>query len=250
MAKFDVIVADPPWSFSDKLTMSQVKRGAESQYDVLTTQGLKNLDVESIASEGSMLALWVPSSLLQDGLDVMEAWGFEQKQTFVWVKTKKELLSSLVGDLSSYLRGLKKFKTNNGDVPYKAVVEIIQEWDVHNVLNFGMGRLFRNTHEIALIGKRGKVYDNLKNKSQRSVLFDMNLKHSAKPEGLQDRLDLMFPLGNKLELFARRERAGWTCVGNECQSSIGGVMAMNEDIRDSIKRLKKVNADINANVIA
>lgn len=39
-------------------------------------------------------------------------------------------------------------------------------------------------------------------------------KHSAKPEEFQDLVETVSP-GPYLEMFARRERAGWRCVGNE-----------------------------------
>ena len=223
--KYDLIVADPPWTFGDPLRMSATKRGAEDQYRVLTTEDIKKLEVEEIAATDSVLALWVPSSLIQDGLDTMKAWGFIQKQTFVWVKTKKSPLGELLKSVKRLIR------TNVGidDIP-----GTIDSFDINGILSFYMGRLFRQTHEIALIGVRGKVYGNLQNKSQRSVLLDTNLKHSAKPEGLQDRLDMMFPQAKKLEMFARRERLGWACVGLECPTTPG------EDIRDSIELLKQI----------
>src|SRR3972149_1049467 len=88
--KFQVIVSDPPWSFKDKLTMSEVKRGAKSQYSTLTIKDIKALNVKEVADpNGAILALWVPSSLLQEGLDTMKSWGFKHKQTYIWVKTKK-----------------------------------------------------------------------------------------------------------------------------------------------------------------
>ena len=57
------------------------------------------------------------------------------------------------------------------------------------------------------------------------------LPHSQKPEDLQDSLELMFPERNKLEIFARRHRPGWNCIGNEAPMTLG------EDIRDSIDEL-------------
>jgi N6-adenosine-specific RNA methylase IME4 len=100
-----------------------------------------------------------------------------------------------------------------------------------------MGRLFRQTHAICLLGVKGKIYSKLQNKSQRSVCFDTSKKHSAKTEILQDRLNIMFPdtmdVGlNRLELFARRQKPGWICVGNE--------MPLAEDVFDSVKRLKSL----------
>jgi N6-adenosine-specific RNA methylase IME4 len=223
--KYDLIVADPPWSFDDKLTMSDVKRGSESQYDVLTTADIINLDIKSIAADEAVLVLWVPSSLLQAGMDCMKAWGFEQTQTFVWVKTKKQ--TSL---LKLFRDGIKEIDVMLYNSPEDIDAKVHEM--INSVLNFFMGRLFRQTHEIALVGKRGKVYDKLENKAQRSVLLDINLKHSAKPEGLQQKLEVMFPKAQKLELFARRVRSDWECVGLECHTTLG------EDIRDSIKRLE------------
>ena len=89
MAKFNLIVADCPWSFGDTLQMSRTKRGASAQYNTLSDFDITNLNVESIAADDAVLALWVLSSKLQVGLDTMMSWGFEQTQTFIWVKTKK-----------------------------------------------------------------------------------------------------------------------------------------------------------------
>ena len=235
--KFSVIVADPPYMFLDKLKQSSVKRGSESQYKVLDTESLENLNIKSITEDDAVLVLWVPSSLLQDGLDIMSSWGFNQKQTFVWVKSKKSPFELLLKDLKEGVRALEGEHSSKLSVAKKIVDSFksnIINFDLNSVLSFYMGRIFRQTHEIALVGKKGRGCT-LYNKSQRSVLFDINKKHSAKPEGLQDRLDLMY--GNvvdKLELFARRERPGWKCVGLECPSSYG------EDIRDSIERLIKL----------
>src|SRR5208282_706141 len=88
--QFDVIVADCPWSFTDSLKMSDVKRGAQANYSTMTISEIQRLPVKDYCSpDGAVLCLWVPSSLLQEGLDTMKAWGFRHKQTFIWVKTKK-----------------------------------------------------------------------------------------------------------------------------------------------------------------
>jgi N6-adenosine-specific RNA methylase IME4 len=235
--KFRVIVADPPWSFKDSLKMSDVKRGAQANYDTMTISDIQQLPIKQFASpQGSLLALWVPSSLLQEGLDAMKSWGFAHKQTYVWVKTKKEplkefkkllvLASKLMHDLESATIKKSSFLT----IVKAACVVSMRKFPLESVLAFGMGRLFRQTHEICLIGtNNNQIYKELANKSQRSVSFATNLKHSAKPEHLQDSLDIMFPKGNKLELFARRHRPGWVCLGNE--------ICNGEDIRVSLSKL-------------
>lgn len=225
---FQCVICDPPWDFSDPLKMSDTKRGASSNYNTMTLEDIKNLPIQKIADpKGCVLCLWVPSSLLQEGLDVMKCWGFNFKQTYIWVKTKKDpfkiriknMLSNIENNiLSNYsLKEWKAFLNNN----------------LHNatkdILSMYLGRFFRQTHEICLIGINNTgIYKKLKNKSQRSVCLEENLKHSAKPDDLQNSLELMLPGCDFLECFARRQKQGWICLGNE----IDGL-----DIRDALKQL-------------
>lgn len=240
--KFRVIVADPPWPFADKLKMSDVPRGAEANYSVMTVEDIKNLPISKYASsDGAILALWVPSSLLQEGLDTMKAWGFAHKQTYVWVKVKIDPLKEIRTIFFDVWKDGEKKLGNHTEKSWKGYLSNLSkqlniiDWTkgkifVQDMLAFGMGRLFRQTHEICLIGTSNNlIYQKLKNKSQRSVCFGENLKHSAKPENLQDSLELMFPKAKRLELFARRHKKGWVCLGNE--------ICNGEDIRDSLAKL-------------
>jgi N6-adenosine-specific RNA methylase IME4 len=230
MAKFNIVVCDCPYSFSDQLTMSETKRGAEANYSTLSIDDLKKLDIPSICADDALLALWVPSSLLQDGLDIMKAWGFIPKQTHIWIKTKQNPFSYILKQIKKILKSGNIFET---------IPKLFEEFSLENMLAFGMGRLFRNVHEIIIVGTKGKIYPYLKNKSQRSVHFYPATKHSTKPEKLQDMLEKMFPdfkdKGSLLEVFARRQRKDWVCIGNEINGPYLG-----EDIGDSIERLKNL----------
>lgn len=230
--KYSVIVADPPWPFKDSLKMSDVKRGAQANYDTLTMQEIRELPVQSVCNRnGAVLCLWVPGSLLQDGLDTMKAWGFSHKQTYVWVKTKKHKFDRFKKWLKKSI--LKHQQVCYDEFAYKrainAVIDNLPKISLLEELAFGMGRLFRQSHELCLIGvSNNQIYQALANKSQRSVCFAENLRHSAKPEDLQQSLETMFPVARKLELFARRIRPGWTCLGNEIDG---------KDIRDALTEL-------------
>jgi len=200
---FRIIVADPPYAFDDTLPTGddKPKRGAAQQYPTLDIEELKRLPVEHLAEEDAILTLWCPAALLADGLALMRAWGFTYKQLWTWVKTK----------------------ANTEGLPLDP-----------GSLAFGMGRLARNCSEYVLVGTRGSVTKHLQTRSERNVLFAPAMPHSAKPECVQDQLDRMFPDGKRLELFARRDRAGdprWTCTGNECPRTMG------EDVRDAVERL-------------
>jgi N6-adenosine-specific RNA methylase IME4 len=223
--KFNIIVADPPWSFNDNLTMSDVKRGAKSQYkSILSKDEILSLPITNISADNAILFLWVPSALLEDGLTTMKTWGFDLKQTFVWVKTKPQPEKIILSILRTIWKDISEVK-------FFHFRKALQNFDLNSFLSFYLGRIFRQTHEIALIGTRGKIYSHLKNHSQRSVLLTSISKHSEKPEEIQDRLELLWPDAKKIELFARRDRNGWVCLGNECPSS------KDEDIRESLKKL-------------
>jgi N6-adenosine-specific RNA methylase IME4 len=224
--KFGCIVSDNPWFFQDKLTMSKTKRGAESQYSVLSDQDIINLPVKDIADNDSVLVNWVPGSKLEAGMNCCKNWGFNVVQDFVWVKTKKDPLKPLLKQI------LKTIKTEDPKEFNSIITAKFDEFVLDDILAFYMGHCFRQTHEICLVGTRGKYTKLLKNKSQRSVCLGPIGKHSEKPEALQDRLDIMFPDVRKCELFARRIRPGWECIGNESPQTLG------EDIRISLEKLK------------
>lgn len=234
---FSVVVCDPPWSFSDKLKMDDVKRGASANYNTMSLEELKNLPVQKIVDPaGCILALWVPSSLLADGLELMKSWGFQQKQTYIWTKSKQSPFKELFHKTAQTILSEQPITTEIVKKGISAAQEACAA-QLNTVLQFNMGRLFRQTHEIALIGiNNNGIYKKLMNRSQRSVSFASNLKHSAKPELLQDALEMMFPKddgNNYLEMFARRPRKNWLCLGNEVGDK--------EDIKVSLDRLKNVD---------
>lgn len=197
---FDVIVADPPWTFKDQLPGPG--RGAAKHYDTMTVAEIAALPVRDVIGSNAVLLLWVPSAVIRDGLAVAHAWGFTEKQTWVWVKQKQ---------------GGKE--NASGEIPDHTVDD----------LAFGMGRYARNCHEIALLCVRGSMTPAVHN--IRTVFFSPSLPHSQKPEIVQDALDAMYPEHRRLELFARRRRDGWFCVGDQAPATKG------QDIRDTFEWL-------------
>jgi N6-adenosine-specific RNA methylase IME4 len=231
---FQVIVADCPWPFQDSLKMSDVPRGALANYNTMTMQEIREMPVKAACNPaGAVLCLWVPGSLLQDGLDTMKTWGFQHKQTYVWVKTKKKPYANVEKLFKNMVPLAERIKPGSV-TKLKDYARILKGALAATKLNmslaFGMGRLFRQTHEICLVGtSKNEIYQHLENRSQRSVCLAENLGHSSKPEDLQDSLETMFPKARKLELFARRIRPDWTCLGNE--------ICNGEDIRVSLSKL-------------
>ena len=82
---FSLIYADPAWRYA-ATGKSGSRLRIENQYPTMTTADICALPVEGICDKDAMLFLWVPSSLLLDGLAVMKSWGFEYVTQAIWNK--------------------------------------------------------------------------------------------------------------------------------------------------------------------
>ncbi len=179
---FATVVADPPWQYGDQLPGEG--RGAARQYKTMSyaeiCQFPASLGRDVAFAEDCRLFLWTTSSFLQEALDVMRAWGFRYQTNLVWDKV-----------------------TAKNGLPW-----------------FGMGRTVRASHELVLVGVRGKP--EVRSKSVRSRFEAAVGKHSEKPAEFY-RLVEELSLGPYLELFAREHRGpGWLCLGDELTNE-GGV---------------------------
>lgn len=81
--------------------------------------------------------------------------------------------------------------------------------------HIGMGVWVRCRHEFVLIGIRGAFPAPPESARFDSVIEAPKIEHSVKPEVLQIHIEQMFPELQKIELFARTQREGWDCWGNE-----------------------------------
>jgi N6-adenosine-specific RNA methylase IME4 len=77
---FELIYADPPW----QLGHPDSPHSPENHYSTMDIDSIKALEVP--AAEDAVLFLWAVSSLLEEALQVVRAWGFECKTTLCWVK--------------------------------------------------------------------------------------------------------------------------------------------------------------------
>ena len=78
----------------------------------------------------------------------------------------------------------------------------------------GMGFYFRQTAEQLLVGIRGRPPKPVF-KPLQSVFSAARKGHSEKPRAAYEIIERMYPGAEKIELFGRRVRAGWTGVGLE-----------------------------------
>lgn len=172
---FRVIVADPPWKFSDRLPGKT--RGAARNYSCLSVEDICRFPLPSLVGDCALF-LWRAASMPQAALDVVRMWGFTPKTELIWLK-----------------------KTSTG-----------QRW-------FGLGRTLRAEHETCIVATRGRPQ--VLNHSTRSTfvtdvegLSAQVGRHSEKPQAFYNIVESLFD-GPRVELFARRQRHGWTCLGDE-----------------------------------
>ena len=85
--KYNIIYADPPWSYQGGKTRG---RSVTDHYSVMNLEDITQLPVKNLAEDNCILFMWVTLPKLNEFMKVINAWGFEYKTTaFVWVKKNK-----------------------------------------------------------------------------------------------------------------------------------------------------------------
>ena len=101
--KYKTILADPPWKYGKGFGY-----GAGEYYPLMTIGEIIGLNIGNrIADENCHLYLWCPNSMLQQGLDVMKAWGFIFKTVITWVKHRSIFGYYFKGQSEQLLFGVK-----------------------------------------------------------------------------------------------------------------------------------------------
>jgi N6-adenosine-specific RNA methylase IME4 len=86
MKKYQIIYADPPWSYKNKNTGGSMKSGAIAKYPTMTINEICDLPIADIADKNSVLFLWATVPLMPEAFKVMEAWGYKYKTMLTWRK--------------------------------------------------------------------------------------------------------------------------------------------------------------------
>lgn len=83
---FNLIYADPPWTYRD--TCDSGQRGACHKYPVMTLGDICALNVQAIAAPDCLLALWWVAPMPAEALQVVAEWGFTLRtfKGFTWHK--------------------------------------------------------------------------------------------------------------------------------------------------------------------
>lgn len=86
MKKYNIIYADPPWSYQDK----KCNGACEFHYSTMKIEDICALPVKDLAADDCVLFLWVTYPMLQEAMQLIKAWGFKYKTIgFQWIKQNK-----------------------------------------------------------------------------------------------------------------------------------------------------------------
>jgi len=128
--KYNIIYADPPWSYKVWGLKNAGNGNATKHYDVLHVEHIKALNVSDLAEKNCILFLWVTFPQLAEGLEVIKSWGFKYKTVaFTWVKRNKKS--------NSWFFGLGHYTRANAEVCLLATKGTIerQSASVHQIID-------------------------------------------------------------------------------------------------------------------
>ena len=86
--RYGVVYADPEWKDEVWSEETGMDRSAANHYPVSPEEVIKSRPVGKLAAKDCVLFLWTTNQHLRIAMAVMEAWGFEYKSNYVWVKDK------------------------------------------------------------------------------------------------------------------------------------------------------------------
>jgi len=150
---YSTILADPPWQFQNRTGKVAPEHKRLLRYPTLELKEIMELPVSKLAAAKSHLYLWCPNALLQEGLRVMEAWGFTYKSNLVWFKIRKD-----------------------GGPDGR-----------------GVGFYFRNVTELILFGVKGSMRTLDPGRRQVNLFATRKREHSRKPDEFYDIIESCSP---------------------------------------------------------
>lgn len=102
--KYDVILADPPWSFDVWSEKTGSDRSPSAHYQTMTVADICKFNVPEIVEKNAALFIWTVWPRLFETEKVIEAWGFKYRTlAWVWVKQTKDA-SRLATGMGYYTR--------------------------------------------------------------------------------------------------------------------------------------------------
>jgi len=94
---YDVILADPPWTFS-VWNAEKSDRHASHKYNLMSVEDICAMPIANVITENCTLFLWATWPNLKDAFTVITAWGFTYRTVaWVWVKLNENSMGTHIG---------------------------------------------------------------------------------------------------------------------------------------------------------
>lgn len=201
--KFPVAIIDPAWKYYGDPNKDQA---AGKHYPCMTDEEIFALPVADCLLPKSVLFVWATGPKLAVAMKAIEAWGLHYRGVaFSWIKTNKQGIPI------------------NGQGGRPSLIKHAEEFVLWASFQF-KGRPLPIKDE----GMASYIFepeytdnDNIESKSNPRFIFSSRPQnvHSKKPEEVQNRIERLLD-GPYIEIFARRQRSGWECFGNELERNI------------------------------
>ena len=180
MKKYQIIYADPPWSYYNDTNAqpncTTTKGMRRPPYPVMSSKEIEQLKVKDICDKNCILFIWTTDYHLEKCLKVINAWEFQYKTIgFVW--NKKTCFM--------------------GAYTMKSGIEL-----------------------CLLATKGKDIHKLVKKYNIRSLIEIKRTKHSKKPDEIRNAITELMGDIPRIELFARQKTDGWDVWGNEVESDI------------------------------
>src|SRR3989339_768114 len=197
---YSTILADPPWQFQNRTGKMAPEHKRLLRYPTMELKEIMDLPVPRLAAAKSHCYLWVPNALLQEGLKVLEAWGFTYKTNLVWYKIRKD-----------------------GGPDGR-----------------GVGFYFRNVTELILFGVRGSFRTLQPGRTQVNIISSQKREHSRKPNQIYDVVENCSPgpYLELFARFRREEWDQWGNEDVE-ENSLNGVARRKGHIATQMRLLER-----------
>jgi N6-adenosine-specific RNA methylase IME4 len=120
--KYNVIYADPPWSYENtslKADDAGKEIAVDNRYSLMSIADLKAMPIGEITERDCVCFMWVTNPLLPEGMDLLKSWGFEYKTMLTWKKTScsgywfmgitEHILFGIKGNVKAFRSGILNF---------------------------------------------------------------------------------------------------------------------------------------------
>jgi len=150
---YATVLIDPPWRFANRTGKMAPEHKRLRRYRTMSMAEIAALPLGRLAAAQSHLYMWCPNALLPEGLQIMQAWGFQYKTNLVWYKVRKD-----------------------GGPDGR-----------------GVGFYFRNVTELLLFGIKGRLRTLKPGRTRVNVVITRKQEHSRKPDEVYELIEQCSP---------------------------------------------------------